>query len=40
MLGKFEELLVVLVVVLVLFGGRSIPIWARGLLKGKSEDKK
>jgi Sec-independent protein translocase protein TatA len=40
MLGKFEELLVILVVVLVLFGGRSLPRWARSLFGTKSEGKK
>ena len=33
MLGKFEELLVILVVILVLFGDNKLPELARGLAK-------
>jgi TatA/E family protein of Tat protein translocase len=33
MLGKVEELLVILVVILVLFGGKKLPTWARSLFK-------
>ena len=31
MLGKFEELLVILVIILVLFGGKKLPQLARGI---------
>lgn len=40
MLGKFEELLVVLVIVLVLFGGKKLPQLARGIGESVREVRK
>ena len=37
MFGKMEELLVLLVIILVLFGGKKIPELAKGLGKGIRE---
>ena len=31
MLGKFEELLIILLIILVLFGGKQVPKLARGI---------
>jgi sec-independent protein translocase protein TatA len=40
MLGKVEELLVVLVIVLVLFGGKKLPQLARGIGESVREVRK
>lgn len=40
MLGKAEELLVVLVIVLVLFGGKKLPQLARGIGESVREIRK
>jgi sec-independent protein translocase protein TatA len=40
MLGKFEELVVILVIVLVLFGGKKLPQLARGIGESVSEVRK
>ena len=40
MFGKFEELLVILVIVLVLFGGKKLPELARSLGQSAREVRK
>jgi sec-independent protein translocase protein TatA len=40
MLGKFEELVVILVIVLVLFGGKKLPQLARGIGESVREVRK
>ena len=40
MLGKFEELLVILVIILVLFGGKKLPELARSIGQSVKEVRK
>jgi sec-independent protein translocase protein TatA len=40
MLGKFEDLLVILVIILVLFGGRKLPELAKGIGQSVREIRK
>jgi sec-independent protein translocase protein TatA len=40
MLGKFEELLVILVIILVLFGGKKLPELARSIGQSVREVRK
>ena len=40
MLGKFEELLIILVIILVLFGGKKLPQLARGIGESVREIRK